>query len=135
MPGPPPKRSEQRRGRNKLAGPDLIKAPAGQNVTWQVPDPTWDPIAERWYRSLAVSGQAQFYEQSDADHAYFVADAMNRTLKGRFSGQAFAAINTAMSELLSSEGSRRKARIELQRGGGQLAEVRQLKNYRSAAAE
>lgn len=119
MPGPAPKRSDQRRRRsskneNHL---DTVKAPAGSTVVWPAPDPDWHATARDWYRSLALSGQAQFYEQSDVQLAVFVAQMMSSCCDtDRPSAQMVASVLTAQADLLTSEGARRKARIELQRG-------------------
>ncbi|WP_443043724.1 phage terminase small subunit [Streptomyces sp. GS7] len=65
MPGPVPKRSDQRRRRNEPDGPALVKAEAGKAPTVPRADGSWHPIAKQWFQSLKDSGQAQFYEQSD----------------------------------------------------------------------
>lgn len=55
-----------------------------------------------------------FYAQSDVATAYYVAEAMSRSLKsGRFSGQLFASIMSSMGDLVVTEGARRRAKIEL----------------------
>jgi hypothetical protein len=81
-------------------------------------DPSWHPIALAWFRSLGVSGQSQFYEASDWASAVWIAEAMTRGLNSTkgFSAVLFAAVNAAMTELLTTEGSRRRARIELEKG-------------------
>lgn len=115
--GPVPKRSDQRRRRNRSDGPMLVRAAASPEVPEMAPaDPEWHPIAREWYRSLGESGQAQFYERSDHAAARYVAEAMSRNLSsGRFSAQLFAAVMAGMTELLTTEGARRRARIELER--------------------
>ena len=116
MPGPVPKRSDQRRRRNKPDGPDLIKAPAGAHPEIPPADEDWHPIAARWYASLAESGQSQFYEPSDWAMAVLLAEAMSRNLKsGRFSAQLLQTVLSGMTDLLTSEGARRRALIELER--------------------
>ena len=116
MPGPVPKRTETRRRKNKPEGAELVKAPAGATVTWPAPDKDWHTIARDWYGSLQKSGQSQFYEQSDVAAAYYVAEAMSRNLDdGRFSAQLFQSVMSAMTDLLVTEGARRRARVELER--------------------
>lgn len=91
------------------------------NATVEAPevDPSWHPIAQDWYRSLAQSGESRFYEPSDWATARYVAEAMSRNLNsGKFSGQLFQAVMSAMTELLTTEGARRRARIELERNQG-----------------
>ena len=117
MPGPPPKRSSQRRRRN--VGPAVDTSPAGAPAVWAEPDGDWHPIAVDWYLSLQASGQSAFYEASDVALARYVAEAMSRNLNAgaRFSAQLFTAVMSATGDLLTSEGSRRRLRLELERAG------------------
>ncbi|MDH2424746.1 hypothetical protein [Sphaerisporangium sp. TRM90804] len=99
------------------------------------PDELWHPIAQDWYVSLAVSGQAKFYQPSDWQVARYVAEAMTRNLNAsRFSAQMFAAVMGAMTELLTTEGARRRARLELERRrpDDEEAGVTVLDDYRAA---
>ena len=115
MPGPVPKRSDSRRRRNKSDVQTAV-APAGRKVDTPEPDNNWHPIAQEWFESLAESGQEAFYEASDWATAKYVAEAMSRSLlAGRFSGQLFAAVMAAATELLTTEGARRRLRVELER--------------------
>lgn len=138
--GPIPKRSEERRRRNKGDGPELIQAPSG--VPEDLPDlpdadPLWHPIASDWYLSLRESGQAQFYEPSDWAVARYAADLMSKVLQSERgpNGQLVAALNSVMSSLLTTEGDRRRARMELERkpASPKLASVSPLDPYRDLA--
>lgn len=139
MPGPVPKRSDQRRRRNKSDGPELVKARGGAAPEMPPAEADWHPIAARWYTSLADSGQAQFYEASDWATAHYLAEAMSRNLNsGRFSAQLFAAVLSGMTDLLTTEGARRRARVELEREPAgedprEVARVTLMENYRKAA--
>lgn len=135
--GPIPKRSNERMGhRSKAELAAVTKVPGAQRVTVPRVNPKWHPIAKRWYRALKESGQSQFYEPSDWAAAYYVAEAMTRNLEaGRFSAQMFAAIWSAMNDLLTTEGDRRRVQIELQRGGPDPevpAGVAAIADYRAA---
>jgi hypothetical protein len=135
LPGPVPKPSNQRRRKNKPQVP-AATASAGPKVAAPEPDPDWHPIAAGWFRSLAESGQSHFYESSDWATACYVAEAMSRSLKaGRFSGQLFAAVMAASTELLVTEGARRRLRVELERGQPEVepASVAILKEYKAHA--
>jgi hypothetical protein len=112
-----PKRTENLRRRNTPEGGPVTHAPAGAVVDAPEPDARWHPIAHRWYAALAHSGQARFYEPSDWATAAYVAEGMSRSLAApeRISGQMFAAVNSAMSNLLVTEGDRRRVRMELDR--------------------
>ena len=60
-----------------------------------------------------------FYAQSDVATAYLTAEAITRLCKaGRFSGQLYAAIMSNMGDLVTTEGARRRAKIELDRHTG-----------------
>lgn len=140
--GPIGKRSEERMGhRSKEEQDSVTKAPSGAPEDLpDLPDPSpsWDPIAADWYLSLRKSGQAAFYQPSDWAVARYAAELMSRVLdcseRGP-NGQLVAALNSVMSSLLTTEGDRRRARMELERKkpapqGG--AKVTALDDYRSA---
>lgn len=119
--GPIPKRSEERRRRNLDDSPDLVQAPAGPPAEipdgLPEPDGLWHPIATDWYLSLRESGQAAFYQPSDWAMARYAAELMSRGLQSDRppNGQYVAALNSVMASLLTTEGDRRRARIELER--------------------
>jgi len=138
--GPIPKRSEERRRRNKDDGPELTQAPAGAPEDLPElpdPDPNWHEIAVDWYLSLRESGQAAFYEPSDWAMARYAAELMSRGLSSDRppNGQYVAALNSVMTSLLTTEGDRRRARMELERkpAGPKLASVSPLDAYRDLA--
>lgn len=134
MAGPVPKRSDQRRRRNKV---DTTQAITEFEADIPEADEDWHPVATQWYLSLQKSGQRIFYENSDWTQAFYVAEAMSRSLRtSRISGQLFSAVISACSELLTTEGARRRARIELERakadGDSTAADV--MAEYRQIAA-
>ena len=134
--GPVPKRSDQRRRNNKPATP-IKKAPSVLPVAPTAPeaDPNWHPIALRWYESLSLSGQAQFYEPSDWATAVYVAEVMSRNLgAAKFSAVLFGSVMSAMTDLLTTDGARRRARLELQREAPEAPpSVALMEEYRLAA--
>lgn len=137
--GPVPKRSSERRRRNKPEeGMEITSVPvAAPTVECPPADEAWHPIARGWYDSLPESGQASFYEPSDWATARYVAEAMSRGMSAsRFSAQLFAAVSAAMTELLTTEGARRRARLEIERGkpgeDEKPAGVTALDDYRTA---
>ncbi len=140
--GPVGKRSEERMGhRSKEEKDSITKAPSGApDELPDLPDPSpgWDPIAADWYLSLRESGQAAFYQPSDWAVARYAAELMSRVLdcseRGP-NGQLVAALNSVMSSLLTTEGDRRRARMELERrkpAAQADADVTVLDDYRSA---
>ena len=136
--GPVPKRSDRRMGHHKPEGPELRKGIAGATPDIPPASEDWHPIARDWYESLATSGQSQYYEASDWATAVYVAEAMSRNLaQGRFSAQLFQSVTSAMTELLTTEGARRRARVELERHNEQTPAadptVALMEKYRRAA--
>lgn len=119
--GPIGKRSEERMGhRSKEEKSSITKAPSeppGELPNLPEPDALWHPIATDWYLSLRDSGQAAFYQPSDWAMARYAAELMSRGLSGDHppNGQYVAALNSVMSSLLTTEGDRRRVRIELER--------------------
>jgi hypothetical protein len=138
--GPIPERSEARRRRNKEDGPGLVQAPSGPPPDLpDLPDADslWHPIAADWYLSLRESGQAAFYQPSDWAVARYAADLMSKVLMSERgpNGQLVAALNSVMSSLLTTEGDRRRARMELERkpAAKQVpASVTAIADYRSS---
>ncbi len=138
--GPIPERSEARRRRNKEDGPGLVQAPSGPPPDLpDLPgaDPLWHPIAGDWYLSLRESGQAAFYQPSDWAVARYAADLMSKVLMSERgpNGQLVAALNSVMSSLLTTEGDRRRARMELERNPAAKqvpASVTAIADYRSS---
>lgn len=120
--GRPPKREDQRRRRNK---PDA-KVEHAFTLEAEPPEPRAD-LCERaaeWYRSLASSGQAQFYTASDWQVALICAEAIEIFME---TGRAtiLAEIRSLQTQLLSTEGERRRARLELEKAsdGEEVADV------------
>lgn len=112
--GPVPKRTDQRRRRNQTETP-VTKAPAGGEVKIPSASREWHPIARDWFRSLRHSGQSQFYTASDWQTARYVAEMMSRSLyDGKVNAQLFSGVMSAMTELLTTEGARRRAKLELE---------------------
>ena len=140
--GPIGKRSEERMGhRSKEEKDSVTKAPSGPPADLpELPgaDPLWHPIAADWYLSLRESGQAAFYQPSDWAVARYAADLMSKVLLSERgpNGQLVAALNSVMSSLLTTEGDRRRARMELERKKPselRLASVSPLDSYRDIA--
>ena len=118
MSGVPPKRSDQRRRTNTPAAGEPVKAPAGPVVSGVVADPSWHPVMRRWFESLAESGQSAFYEASDWATAAVVAETMSRDLLDGepVKAASIAAFLKGCTALLATDGDRRRAALELQRG-------------------
>lgn len=104
MRGPVPKRSEERRRRNKddtelvkvnlddlLAGEveipvppkrwDAVDPETGEIYTLDEPEWYWEPITMSLWESFSRSGQSIFYEPSDWATAYMLMEVLDRWLK------------------------------------------------------
>src|SRR5690349_21209022 len=114
--GPVPTRSDQRRRQNKNSdGVETRKGPAAVHVEQPAADDSWHEMARDWYESLAESGQARWYQPSDWQTARIWAEILSRQLAGgRVSAQMIAAWAGSATELLTTEGARRRARVELE---------------------
>lgn len=112
--GRPPKRESQRRRQNK----DAVEHVGASGPVAQ-PEPP-DGLGERalaWYRSLAESGQARFYEPSDWQVALVCAQAIDLFMEtGR--ATVLAEVRALQSQLLATEGERRRVKLEVDRGQG-----------------
>jgi hypothetical protein len=76
----------------------------------------WHPIARDWFRSLARSGQSRFYEPSDWATAKLLADQMSRMLNlDEPNASMLNGIVQATRDLMTTEGQRRRMRLELER--------------------
>lgn len=132
--GPIPKRSTERAGHRTKS-----EAPGRVAMNGAVPVPSafreWHPRARSWYRSLARSGQSRFYEASDWEYARVLADLLSRQLSsGRPSSEMMKAIFAGMDSLGTTEGARRRMRIEVERpeadDAADDAEVAVMEQYR-----
>ena len=87
------------------------------------PDPEWHFIARMMWDSLDMSGQSDFYQQTDWAFAYSLCDDISEYKKPKTdregneytkrSPEMLKAILSAMTSLLITEGDRRRVRIEL----------------------
>lgn len=132
--GPIPKRAAQRLGHltnAEKSATETVRMVGAVPVP--TPDRSWHRVARDWYKSLADSGQAQHYEPSDWQAARFVAFEMSRMLNAdMISPTMFKALWTAMSELLTTEGARRRVKLEVDRKplGPAPAAVVKMDDYR-----
>lgn len=112
MSGPPPKRDGQRRRRNKTV-PAQNAVSDGVTRGYAL-DGEHSVLGLRMWEALRVSGQAQFYEESDWAVAEMLVTAVDAFAR-RPSAMMLAAINSMSSSLLLTEGDRRRSKLELER--------------------
>jgi hypothetical protein len=117
MPGPIPNRPEdQSRERDANRGDRLPISKGTLRPVEDVwaPDEEWSPMVQELYLSAAESGQSDFYQKSDWMLWYSLCEDLNYYKRmGKRSGQMLQTIYSSMTELLVTEGARRKARIIL----------------------
>jgi len=108
------KRSEEKLGNShgqRDRKPKVIEATRTE-YTPPEPDPDWGPAATRWYQSLPLSAFSNLYEPSDWETAWFLAKYLNDLTK-RPSAHGLAALMSGMGELMVTEASRRRAKVEI----------------------
>lgn len=141
MPGPPPKRSDERRRVNTPAAgdprildidalPDLpfkIK----REITPPAPGDDWHPMVEELWESFAESGSAFFWEPSDWHMARLMCESLSRDLAEQvvgvtptgqtiyaeipLKGASLNAYAKLAAMLMLTEADRRKAGLEIKR--------------------
>ncbi|RYH30027.1 MAG: hypothetical protein EON54_22100 [Alcaligenaceae bacterium] len=122
MPGPVPKRSSERIRRNK----DDVEVETLDAIgPVDVPDLGFDdpsPMIVEFYKSLTESAQSKYYEPSDWQYARFALHFADQLVKsGRPSAQLLTAVNQMLTDLLVSEGARRRVRLEVERSSSEGA--------------
>lgn len=113
--GPLPRRTAERRRRNATPGATSVRM-EGEVKPPPLPAGT-HAIARRLYNSLKTSGQAAYFEPSDWAAALLAAEVTTRFLNSRrVNGQVFSGVWDAWKDLLVTEGARRRALLEVERG-------------------
>jgi hypothetical protein len=96
--------------------PRFIKVAQGQSAGSDIPipkaDPKWKPEAQSWFRSLRLSGQAEFYEPSDWATAVAAAQAYDVFLR-TYNASIFAQFVRLSERLGCTISDRKRSRIEL----------------------
>jgi hypothetical protein len=134
--GPVGKRTNERMGhRTKAEMEAVTKVQVSGSVKQPPAQDHWHDIARNWYVSLSESGQSIYFEPSDWAAAQYAAEVMTRNLNsGKFSAQLFGSVWSALQDLMTTEGSRRRMRLELERQIGanneKSAEAIVLDEYR-----
>lgn len=117
MPGPIPKRTDERLGhRSKAERAAVDRGEGAPEVQQPPPDENWCELARDLWRDLGASGFARFYEPGDwAELRLTMWFITTKVDAGRMSGQDLAAVHSMLSDHLVSDGARRRLRLELQR--------------------
>jgi hypothetical protein len=104
-----------------------------------VPDLNMDdphPLVSELYLALQESAQSRYYEPSDWSYAKFALHFADHLLKAhRPSAQLLATVQTMMSDLLMSEASRRRVRLEVERSQAEGAVLDVADMFRARLAQ
>jgi hypothetical protein len=121
--GPVPKRSDERIRRNKPDRPiEKVSVLGVVAIPSLGLDDPHDVTADL-YQALLDSAQSKYFEPSDWAYARFCLHFADKLLKqARPSGQVLATVHSMLSDLLVSEGSRRRFRIEIERADSGAAD-------------
>jgi hypothetical protein len=110
-----PKRIEERRRRNVVPGETVVRRDEPVVVPELPRRPRPHPVAVAWYEALRESGQSEYYEPSDWAAAVYVVQVITRSLRPGATAAMMSAAWEMMEALLTTEASRRRARIQVQR--------------------
>ena len=115
MPGPVPKRSDQRVRRNKTAPVSKLRAVGVVDVPeLGLVDP--DPLVAELWASQHASAQRQYMEPSDWSHFKVMLRLLDGQLKSsRLNANLMQVVESMMSKHGVAEGHRRQLRIEVER--------------------
>ncbi len=103
---------------------ETTRAPGAADVKQPRGDGDWHPIVKKLWKAMGESGQSQFYEPSDWAVAYSVMDDLSDYKRqGKRSPAMLQVIMSSLSNLLVTEGDRRRVQIELSRPGAASAAV------------
>ena len=113
--GPVPKRSSEKAPTSKQVEVTTIEKNGRVEQPLLGFDDPHPIIRDMWF-AMADSAQSEWYEPSDWEYARFTLHFADQLLKtSRPSAQMFQGITSALSDLLISEGARRRLRMEIER--------------------
>ncbi|QFG10376.1 hypothetical protein KIV65_gp02 [Mycobacterium phage Anthony] len=118
--GPVGKRSDEKVRRNKEDVPvDKVTA-IGTVIAPDLDFTDPHPITVSFYEALKISAQSRYYEPSDWETARFALHFADQLLKSpKPNGQILATVNQIFGVLMTTEGERRRMRLEIERGSGE----------------
>lgn len=116
MPGPVPKRSNQRLSKDKSRN-DSVEIVEGIKPSEDLKsiDENWNQTMTTWFQSLLDSGQSRFYQASDWSTARMWCEIITREMDKPegVSASMMSQFTVVANSLLTTEGSRRRARLEM----------------------
>jgi hypothetical protein len=128
--GPIPKRSDQRIRRNKQDVPlDVVQGIGVVPIPAELGFDEPHPLVTDLFLSMKESAQSKYFEPSDWAYAKFALHFADFLLKSpRPSAQLLASVQTMLTDLLVSEGARRRVRLEVERSesAGSVLDVADL---------
>jgi hypothetical protein len=94
------------------------------------------PLVNELFLSLKDSAQSRFYEPSDWAYAKFTLHFADVLLKSsRPSGQLLSTVQTMLTDLLLTEGARRRVRLEVERNQSEAAVLDVADMFRARLAQ
>lgn len=112
------KRDEEKIGHGHGKRDKPARVVIAEEVEYSPPDPAkeWSEPNKRWYESVKLSAYSILYEPSDWETVWMLCQ-WRHSLENspRLSAYALSALITSMGDLMITEGSRRRAKIEIQR--------------------
>lgn len=112
--GPVPKRSEDRIRRNVVEIDKVQAFGVVSKPSLGLPDP--HPIISDFWNAVGESAQTRYYEASDWQYLRICLHFLDKLLKtNKPSAQMLTIVNQMLTDLLVSEGSRRRVRMEIER--------------------
>lgn len=118
-PGPVPERKSNlsgHRSRDELDGETVSRVFIPTKVRQPKWDEKWHPIAIRLYRATLESGQCKWYEPSDYALLFFACDEISHYMDSGRTAMKLQVINQMLTNLLITEGERRRVQMEIDRG-------------------
>ncbi len=119
MPGPIPKREEDRVRRNKTGEDGLAVQSFSLEDPVKIPKAEFNnPLVQRIWDAMTISVNVQFYEPTDWAYAELTLTMWDKLLvEGKVpAAMMLASLDSMMTKLLLTEGDRRRLKIEAQRG-------------------
>ncbi|MGW5735722.1 MULTISPECIES: phage terminase small subunit [Streptomyces] len=113
--GPVPKRSDEVMGHHRTTE-RVTETPSAAAMPVAAPDASgedWHRLAEGFYESFGRSGQSFYFEPSDWQTLKILCDHMSQLLRSAtLNGELFQACLSFAEDMLTTEASRRRMRLE-----------------------
>lgn len=130
--GPVPKRSAERRRRNKT--PDVDTLIVSHRIRQPAARADWHPVAKQWFNRIKRSAVAKaYFDESDYGELVALAEILSDGITRKSPG-LLATWQAGSSRLMTTEADRRRMRLEIEHGTPEAddADVTEMDEYRRA---